>query len=155
MAPSKVPAGAAELPELEDDKNLSCLVLYEGSVPVCCATFILNLQTSRCFAEILVVRTRTGFRRRGHAKSALACIKELLISSPATEHKGAPLSAFLWTCATRRSKGFFVSQHVGFAEGWGKFQQVRRAIARVPPRCKERNDEVLRIPQRRDLARPN
>eukprot|EP00518_Triparma_eleuthera_P012097 CAMPEP_0182480328 /NCGR_PEP_ID=MMETSP1319-20130603/35611_1 /TAXON_ID=172717 /ORGANISM="Bolidomonas pacifica, Strain RCC208" /LENGTH=630 /DNA_ID=CAMNT_0024681809 /DNA_START=241 /DNA_END=2129 /DNA_ORIENTATION=+ len=133
MSPSKVPAGSSELPELDDDKNLSCLVLYEGSAPVCCVTFILNLQTSRCFAEILVMRTRKGYRRRGHAKSAVACIKELLINSPATEHKGAPHSAFLWSCVTRRSRGFFESQHVGFAEGWGKFQQVTGDTPQLRP----------------------
>ena len=70
-------SGSAEIPSASDDKNISCIVLYEGGAPICACTFIMQMQTSRCFAEILVIRTRKGFRRRGHAKTAVACVKEV------------------------------------------------------------------------------
>ncbi|GMH73688.1 hypothetical protein TL16_g06257 [Triparma laevis f. inornata] len=130
---SKVKSVEAEMLDLfpgNDDNNVSALILYEKETPVCVATFTISFQTSRCFAELYMVRTRKGFRRRGHGKTAMAVIKEFILNNPT---RGQPMQSFIWTTISPRSQPFFTHPTVGFLSGWSRFTEVTGELPRSRP----------------------
>ena len=65
-----------------DDKNVSCMILFEDSLPVTVATFSVTITTNRCFVDLHVIYTKKMYRRRGHASTAFAILKEFACCNP-------------------------------------------------------------------------